>query len=326
MKTVVVLAFNNCLTSSVVGALDVFEICNNFWKNQKQTEKNYFEVKLATVNGNPISSFNSIALNPANSVDQLKHADLIIIPPVMDNIECAMKENALLMPWLIDLHSRGSIIASICTGIFFLGESGLLNGKKATTNPLLASVFQECYPKVNLDLNQILIDEGDVITSGPTYAFVDLMIYLVEKYCDHEIAVQCAKLLLHDKNRSLQTPYFMSTIRRPHNDEEIKTVQDWLENNCTKTMTVDTVANLFHMSPRNLVRRFQKATGDTPLVYVQRLRIEIAKKKLESSQVSIDKITDAVGYSDSKSFGRLFKKYTQLSPMAYRKRFSSRWT
>ncbi len=321
---VTVLAFNNCLTSSVIGILDVFEICNNFWKSQKQTELNYFNVKLATVDGEPVNSFISIPIYPSDSAATIKSSDLIIIPPVMSEINHAISENVSLFPWLIDLHSRGSIVASICTGIFFLGESGLLDGKKATTNPLVASFLEERYPKVELDLNQILIDEGDIITSGPTYAFLDLMIYLVEKYCGLEVALQCSKLLLHDKNRSMQTPYLMSTIQKLHQDVEIKSIQDWLEKNYTKSLSVSAIADDFCMSPKNLNRRFQKATGDTPLVYLQKIRVENAKKKLETTQLNIDEITYDVGYTDSKSFGRLFKRHTTLSPTEYRKRFSSR--
>jgi len=327
MKKIVVLAFNNCLTSSVIGALDILEICNNYWKIQENTEQNYFEVKLVTVNGEAINSFNSIPIKPVCSLKEIRNVDLIIIPPVMNKIDQALTENANLIPWLVDLHSQGSTIASICTGIFFLGESGLLDGKKATTNPLLASLFLEYYPEVQLDLYQILIDEGDIITSGPTYAFVDLMIYLVEKYCGLDIALQCSKLLLHDKNRSRQTPYFMTNIQRPHKDKEIKIIQDWLEINCKKSMlTIELVASQFHMSSRNLVRRFRKETGYTPLVYLQRLRVDIAKTKLERTQLSINEITNGVGYNDSKSFGRLFKRHTTLSLTEYRKRFSSRYT
>jgi len=326
MKKVVVLAFNNCLTSSVIGVLDVLEICNNFWKIQENTEQNYFEVQLVTVNGKPVSSFNSIPIKPACSLKEINNVDLIIIPPVMNKIDQALRENVHLISWLVKLHSQGSTIASICTGIFFLGEAGLLYGKKATTNPLVASLFQESYPGVQLDLYQILIDEGDIITSGPTYAFVDLMIYLVEKYCGLEVALQCSKLLLHDKNRTKQTPYFMASIQRSHQDEEIKKIQDWLETNCTKrTLAIELVANQFHMSPRNMVRRFRKVTGCTPLVYLQKLRVDIAKEKLERTQLSIDEITNDVGYTDSKSFGRLFKRHTSLSLTEYRNRFSSRY-
>ncbi len=324
MMDVTVLAFNNCLTSSVIGILDVFQIGNDFWKSQKKTECNYFNVTLATVNGDPITSFISIPIYPSNSATTIKHSDIIIIPPVMSQIDQAISENSDLFPWLTELHSKGSIVASICTGIFFLGESGLLDGKKATTNPLIASFLLERYPKVELDLNQILIDEGDIITSGPTYAFLDLMIYLVEKYCGLEVALQCSKLLLHDKNRSMQTPYLMSTIQKPHQDVEIRSIQDWLQINYTKSLSVSAIAADFHMSSKNLNRRFQKATGDTPLVYLQKIRVENAKKKLETTQMNIDEITYKVGYTDSKSFGRLFKRYTALSPTEYRKRFCSR--
>ncbi len=324
MKEVVVLAFNNCLTSSVIGVLDVFEIANNFWKIQTQTEQNFFQVKLTTVNGQAIRSFNLMPITPLLSIDEVSQADLIIVPPVMDRIEQALLENAALTPWLKDRHAQGSLLVSICTGIFFLAETGLLQDKTVTTNPLLAALFHQRYPKINLNLQRLFIDENDILSAGPTYAFLDVIIYLVEKYCGLEVALQCAKLLLHDKNRSSQAPYFFSHCSITHQDAEIKQVQQWMEQHCTRALTIDSMAQHFHMSVRNLVRRFRNATGETPLMYLQRLRVELAKKKLEATQMNIETITYEVGYADVKSFGRLFKRYTHLSPTEYRKRFSSR--
>lgn len=325
ISEIVVVAFNNCLTSSVIGMLDVIEICNSFWKMQNNTETNYFKVKLVSVDGEPIRSFNSIPIKPDCSLNMVGHTDLVIVPPVMSEIDAALRENVRLIPWLRDFHACGGTVASVCTGIFFLGESGLLQGRTATTNPLMASVFQDRFPNIHLDLDRILIDQDGVITAGPTYAFVDLMIYLVEKSCGSEVALQCSKLLLHDKNRSCQAPYFLSTLKRPHKDEEIGEAQNWLESHRENaSITIESVANQFNMSPRNFVRRFHKATGETPLNYLQRLRVDRAKNILEQSNKTIDEITCDVGYTDTRSFGRLFRKYTSLSPSEYRKRFSSR--
>ncbi len=325
MKKVAVLAFNNCLTSSVIGVLDVFEICNNFWKQHNNSQNSFFDLKLFTVNGNSVNSFNSIPINSLNSLDEVSKVDVVIIPPAMSQIDQAIEENKDLIPWFDKMRSQGAVLASICTGIFFLAKAGLLNNKTVTTNPLMASLFHERYPSIKMDLDQVLIDEGDIITTGPTYAFIDLVIYLIEKYCGFDLALQCSKLLLHDKNRSKQTPYLISAIQNRHKDPEIKNIQNWMELNCTRAdINIDALADRFHMSSRNFARRFQKVTGNTPLVYLQRMRVEIAKKKLEITHLSIDEITNDVGYSDRKSFGRLFRRYTSLSPSEYRRRFSER--
>ena len=313
---VAVLAFNNCLTSSVVGMLDVFQICNTFWKTRNESQENYFDVKLTTTDGDIVYSFNGLPIQPTHCINDIPSIDIIIIPPIMSNIDAAIKENGALIKWLSDRHSRGSIIASVCTGAFFIAASGLLTGQNATTNPLIASFFQTQFPDIKLDLGKILVDEQGIITSGPTYAFVDLFVYIVEKYCSEEIALQCAKLLLHDKNRSSQLHYFPSIINKEHNDEEIKKVQSWLEQNSQRaSITIEAIAHTFHMSPRNFVRRFRRATGETPLNYLQKIRIDKAKKIMEISNKSINEITQYVGYTDSKSFGRLFRKHTGNPPI-----------
>jgi len=307
-----------------MGILDIFEIANNYLKNQNKTEQSFFNVQLATVTGDPVQSFTAMPITPLSSIEEINHADMIIVPPVMNDIENALTENEALFPWMKSLHNRSTILVSICTGVFFLAETGLLNKKTVTTNPLLASYFLSRYPNVKTNLSQLFIDQGDIITAGPTYAFLDLIIYLVEKYCGLEAALFCSKLLLHDKNRSSQAPYFNCSHNQLHQDEEIQNIQLWLEEHCVEAVSIESIAERFHMSPRNLVRRFQNAVGDSPLSYIQTLRVELAKQKLETTQLRIEKITQDVGYEDSKSFGRLFKRHTSLSLTEYRKRFSAR--
>ena len=324
MKEVVVLAFDNCLTSSVIGLLDVFEISNNFSKMFTGNDRELFNVSLASVDGGPIKSFSQFPIQVDKSVEEISRADYIIIPPMMSEIENVLASNRRLVPWLLERHTQGSILASVCTGIFFLAEAGLLEDKSVTTNPLMLSLFHQRYPTVETDVTQVLIDEGDILTAGPTYAFIDLVVFLIEKYGGSNLAMQCSKLLLHDKNRKSQSPYFLSSIEQTHTDDDVQRIQDWIQQNQINTMTVEEIASRFHMSPRNLVRRFRSATGETPLTYLQRLRVEKAKRKLENSRQSVDQITLDIGYSDAKSFGRLFKRLTTLSPSEYRKRFAAR--
>lgn len=324
MKKVVVVALDNCLTSTVVGVLDVLGIANSHWQQIKGKPNNYFDLVLATITGNAVHSFNAIPVVPSLAINDIKQADLVIIPPIMGDIDGALDANQKLIPWLIKMHDRGGVVASICTGVFFLAETGLLDNKMVTTNPLVASMLHQRYPKITLSVDRVLIDEGQILTSGPTYAFVDLAIYFVERYCGFDTALWLSKLLLHDKNRTVQSPYFSMLSCQSHNDEDITKIEDWIRHNYDSQIRVGFMAQKIHMGKRNFVRRFKESTGETPVQYLQKIRINAAKQQLENTRVSIEEITRRVGYTDTKSFRQLFKKFTSLSPSEYRRRFGHR--
>jgi len=324
-QKIVVIAFNDCLTSSLLGILDVLEMCNQFWKMENPNNETIFQTEVVSVDGEIKHSFNAFPINPTKSMEKVTNADIIIIPPIMHKITAVLAENQLLIPWLIKMHTKGALIASVCTGAFFLAQTGLLNGKRATTNPMIADTFRSKYPKIDLDLDHIVVIENQLITSGPTYAFIDLVVFIIEKYVSAELALTVSKLLLHDKNRNALSSYLLPSLKMAENDEEILKIQKWIKVNAfDRGINLDNLANRFHMSSRNLTRRFQKATGITPLHYLQTLRVEKAKALLEKTQKSLEEVTHTVGYADSKSFARLFKKQINLSPSEYRKRFSSR--
>jgi len=320
MKKVVVLAFNNCLTSSIIGILDVLAVSNMF----NTTTKPLFDTKIAAIDMAPVSSFNALPIHPTITIGQNPVADIIIVPPVMSDFEKVLSENQALIPWIKSQHQKGTLICSICTGVFFLAEAGLLDKKDATTNPLIKNLFCARYPSVKLNVEEILIDLGGIITSGTTYAFVDLIIYLLEKYFGADIARQTSKLFLHDKNRRSQSTYLTSPFNKNHQDQEVLAIQIWLDEHYDTNFSIASLADKSNMSLRNFLRRFQEATGETPSSYIQLLRIESAKKALENSNKNISEIVYDIGYSDQKSFGRLFKRHTNLTPSEYRKRFSAR--
>jgi len=325
MKKVVVLAFNNCLTSSIIGILDVLAVSNIFNSPESDGENKLFDIQIAAISLSPVMSFNAQPIHPTMTIEEIKSADIIIIPPIMTNFETVLDENRVLIPW-IKVHAKNSetLICSICTGIFFLAEAGLLHQKSATTNPMITNLIASRYPTINLNVEEILVDLGQVITSGTTCAFVDLIIYLLERDHGSNIARQIAKLFLHDKNRRSQSPYLSPPVNKLHKDREILTVQTWLDKNFSNDFSISQLAERCHMSSRNFVRRFQDATGETPTSYIQILRVELAKKELEATQKTVSEIVYEIGYQDQKSFGRLFKKHTTLTPTEYRKRFSTR--
>lgn len=321
MLNIAILAFDNCLLSSIAGPLDLFTVAN--WEQKKRNKTNpepFSRWEVLTVDGGPVVCFSQEPLVPHRSIRDCRVPDLIILPSVLGNIE-ALRQEKEAINWVKAQHKRGAIVASICAGAFLAAEAGILNGREATTHWQLADRFHQTYPKVNLQADRILIDGGDYICAGGASAHQDLAIYLLEKFGSAELADACARMMLIDRGRRKQAPYIRFRRQKNHGDEKIALVQRYLEKHLTARTTVVQMAQMAEMVERTFLRRFKKATGDTPLEYLQRLRIEAAKRLFERGETRIEMITIAVGYTDISSFRRLFKQIAGVSPTVYRRRF-----
>jgi transcriptional regulator GlxA family with amidase domain len=199
----------------------------------------------------------------------------------------------------------------------------MLDGKRATTHWALADRFREKYPKVKWMPELMVTEDGNLYCGGGVHAALDLTLYLVEKFCGHDIAMESAKALLIDMPRAWQAGFAVVPLKTEHNDEAISTAQDWLHQNFHRPFPLEAPAHRVGMSLRNFVRRFKQATGDSPLNYLQKLRIAAAKRLLESNHRTMQEISDAVGYQDVAFFRSLFQRHTGVSPSAYRERFGA---
>ena len=217
--------------------------------------------------------------------------------------------------------AQNVMIASNCTGGFLLAETELLNHKTATTHWMFTEQFRKRYPLVDFKPESMITDENQFYCSGGSTTFFDLSLYLTEKFMGHEVAAQCSKILLLDPVRSSQTPYCSLNFQKHHQDSSILNAQQWLEKHYREDFMIDSVAKQFNMSIRNFKRRFKKVTGDTPLKYLQRVRIEAAKRDLRNIQKSVEEIGCGVGYEDAGFFRKVFKRYTNLTPSLYRQKF-----
>ena len=321
MKKVIIMAMYNTMASCVTGPLDVFYQAGVLW-NYFHGEKirPYFDVQTVTSDGSPVKCLSGIRLLPDGSIYDVTDADLIIISSILD-IDKTRTYQGEVIEWLKAQYHRGAQIASICTGAFVLAETGLLNGKTATTHWGFAGQFRKRYPQIELKPERLVTDEGDLFCSGGYNAGTDLCLYLVEKYCGHEIALQSSKSMMADIGRTTQAPYAIFEFQKDHNDNRILAVQQWIEGHFSQEHSYDQLADKFGMSRRTFERRFKAATGDTPLCYLQRIRVEAAKRMLENGGLSFDDITYQVGYEDSSSFRKVFSKQTGLQPSVYRKKF-----
>jgi transcriptional regulator GlxA family with amidase domain len=255
-------------------------------------------------------------------ISEVHKTNLIIIPAMQgQDMEKAVDLNSAYIPWLVNQHRMGAEIASLCLGSFLLAATGLLNGKQCTTHWSAANQFRNMFPEVELVPEKILIDENGIYSSGGALSFTNLLLYLIEKYAGRDIAVLASKTFMIDIDRDRQSPFMIFKAQKDHQDEPILKAQNFIEKNYAEKMTVDELASMFALGRRNLERRFKKATANTVVEYIQRVKIEAAKLSLESSRDNVNEVMYKVGYNDTKAFRTTFKKITGLSPVQYRSKF-----
>ncbi|MGA7534963.1 MAG: helix-turn-helix domain-containing protein, partial [Pseudolabrys sp.] len=218
--------------------------------------------------------------------------------------------------------ARGAYIAGTCSGVAFLAESGILDGRQATTHWGVADIYRERYPKVRWRTEQFVTEDGRLFCSGGVYASIDLSLYLVEKFCGHEVALQVAKSLLLSMPRGRQSGYSVVQLSRPHSDDKIRQTEEYLQQHFDSDISIDSLAQRAGMGPRNFIRRFKAATGRVPGAYIQTLRVSAAKELLEHGSSSIQTVSTKIGYEDIGFFRNLFKRHTGMTPGEYRDRFS----
>lgn len=329
MQTVSIVGFNGALASAITGIIDLFRLAGVTWariNNQEPTPR--FTTRLLTFDGQPFRCINGITLLPDGSLTdpacELTEDSLVMIPTIGAPIPQVLAENRGLVDWLSQSsqQNNGQVrIASNCTGAFLLAEAGLLDGHEATTHWGFSEQFRQRYPKVDLHPEKLITVDEPFACAGGGMAWWDLGIYLVERYAGAQTARELAKAFVVDAGRTSQAPYSALQARRYHADTTIMQLQEWLDQHYGQPVTLQTLAALSGLTERSLIRRFKAATGDTPTSYLQLLRIESARQYLEQSRLSVDEITQRVGYEDVSSFSRLFRKHTGLAPGAYRSRF-----
>lgn len=256
------------------------------------------------------------------TIHDLKKTDLIIIPALHANLEQNLKANQDLVEWITNQYYSGAEVASLCIGAFLLAKTGLLKGRKCTTHWKAAHIFRNMFPEVNLVKEKIITDEFGIYSSGGGFSFMNLLVYLIEKYAGREAAIYCAKFFQIDIDRSAQLPFIIFQGQKEHNDEAVKKAQEFIESNFQQKISVDMLATRLAMGRRSLERRFKKATSNTLNEYIQRVKIEAAKKQLENSGKKINDIMYEVGYSDTKTFRTSFKTVTGLLPNVYRSKYN----
>ncbi|MFA7273931.1 MAG: helix-turn-helix domain-containing protein [Crocinitomicaceae bacterium] len=255
-------------------------------------------------------------------IAEVEQTDLIFIPALSGDMKEALKKNQAFLPWIVNQHRNGAEIASLCIGAFLLAETGLLNGKKCSTHWNSGNEFREMFPQVELVDGSIITEENGIYSSGGANSYWSLLLYLVEKYTNRDTAILASKFFAVDIDRTSQAAFMLFEGQKNHGDVEILKAQFYIEENFQEKMTVESLANHVALGRRSLERRFKKATNNSVLEYIQRVKIEAAKRSFETNQKQINEVMYDMGYSDSKAFRTLFKKNTGLTPVEYRNKYS----
>lgn len=306
--------------SSIVGAYKIFSRANLYWKQNGKRE--LFKVQLAGVS-KKVNFYNGLfSVKPHLHISAISKTDLIIIPSLNHNYDKAVKGNHLMIDWIAQQYNQGAEIASICTGAFLLASSGLLDGKTCSTHWSAAEQFRTMFPNVNLQADKLITDESGIYTNGGAYSFLNLIIYLVEKYYDRETAIFCSKVFQIEMDRQSQSAFIIFKGQKQHGDEVVQKAQTYIESKVHEKISVEHLSSKFAVGRRNFDRRFIKATGNTPVEYAQRVKMEAAKKAFETTAKSVNEVMYEVGYSDPKAFREVFRKITGIAPLEYRSKYN----
>jgi transcriptional regulator GlxA family with amidase domain len=321
MKRIGIWVNHDIVMSSVTGVVDFFTFCNKYWQLIQQSDQSLFETVL--IGPNPLVQHGAFSLK-VEPVD-FGSIDILLIPGFYAyNPKDLVRVSQELQPYTAELQAmlaEGKWLGAFCNGTFALAGTGLLNGLQSTSVWFFKDYFRQMFPRVKLDLQQLVIQQQTILTGGATTSYLNLCLRFVELCMDTAFAQQMAKIMLTDPNRTSQLPYLSLQLAPQHKDAKLAEIQQYLQAHLAEAVTLEQLADQFAMTPRTLIRRFKQHLDETPMAYLQRLRIERAKSLLENTLWTAEEIMQQVGYEDISSFRKLFAHYTSLTPKAYRQKF-----
>lgn len=310
----------NSVIQSIADPQYCFETVNRFLNaNGKPT---MFKIELVGAEREVKINNGLYTIHSQKLVTEVEKTDLVIIPALFGNIREAVESNKKLLPWIVTQYKSGAEVASLCVGAFLLASTGLLNGKKCSTHWRYINDFGKMFPEVNVQHGTIVTEENGIYSSGGANSYWNLLLHLVEKYTNRETAVLTSKYFAIDFGRNSQSFFAMFKGQKQHNDEEIRKAQEFIEKNIEEKITVGELAEKTAVGRRSFERRFKKATRNSVLQYIQRVKIEAAKRSIESSRKNITEIMFDVGYTDTKAFRSTFKKITGVTPLEYKSKYN----
>ncbi len=320
MKKVSILVPESSVMQAIADPQYLFSAVNQFMA--VSGKKPLFDVQLVGLKKEVKLNNGLFSVNTSQLLKDVNKTDLVVIPALFGNMKPAIAKNKKLLPWINDQYNKGAEVASLCVGAFLLASTGLLNGKKCSTHWGFQNEFREMFPEVEVIDGSIITEEHRIYSSGGANSYWNLLLHLVEKYTDRQTAILASKYFAIDIDRESQSAFAMFQGQKNHNDELIKQAQEFIENNIEERITIDELADLVSIGRRSFERRFKVATNNSVLEYINRIKIETAKRSFETSRKNINEVMYDVGYSDTKAFRTIFKKITGLTPIEYRNKYN----
>lgn len=320
MVHISILIPERAILASLEGSRQLFTQVNQFCAMNGKPP--LFKVQLVGLQPETKVSGGLFTVNANTTINEVKKTNLIIIPAIDGDLNEVLKMNEAFVPWIVKQYNNGAEVASLCMGAFLLARTGLVDGRKCATHWVAANEFRKMFPEVNLVTEKIITEEKGIYTSGGAFSYLNLILHLIEKYAGHDMAVLCAKIFAIEMERDSQNAFMIFQGQKEHDDNEVKKAQEFIETNFAEKTTVDQLADMLAVGRRSLERRFKKATANTVNEYIQRVKIEVAKKNLEATRKNVNEVMYEVGYSDIKAFRTTFKKITGLSPIEYKNKYN----
>jgi transcriptional regulator GlxA family with amidase domain len=306
--------------ANIEGTHQLFSHANGIMK--KKGKSAMFDIHIVGLPGTPVQSNLRYIVTPDELIDEVKKTDLIVIPAVSGSQQDVIAWNKDLFPWINIHHQQGAEVASFCVGAFLLAATGLLTNKQCSTHWFAADSLRGMFPDLIVVDDRIVTEDKGIYTSGGALCYLNLLVYLIEKFAGREVAVEIAKNYMIDINRASQSPFTIFDSQKVHRDILIDQAQDYIEANLSEKLTIEQLAEHLSTGRRTLERRFKKATGNSIAGYIQRVKIEAAKKHFEASDMNLNEVMYSIGYTDRKGFRSLFKRITGLSPLLYRDKYN----
>ena len=323
MKHVSILVPESAVLAAIDDPRHVFSMVNSLLEQEGKPP--VFDIKLVGLKPEVRLHNSSFSVHTDCFLDDVKRTDLIFIPAFDGATESVLETNKAFVPWIVEQYEKGAEVVSLCIGAFLLAKTGLLDGKKCSTHWRAADEFKKMFPAVELVTDRIITEEQGIYTSGGATSYWNLLLYLVEKFTSRETAILTSKVFAIDLKRDSQSQFIIFKGQRTHADEDVKKAQKYIENNFQEKFTVDELSAECAISRRSLERRFKKATNNTVSEYIQRVKIEAAKKSFETSRKNITEVMFDVGYSDTKAFRGIFKRITGMTPFDYRNKYNKEY-
>lgn len=320
MKSVSILVPESSVFQAIADPQYLFSAVNQFLT--VSGKEPLFDVKLVGARKQISLNGGQFTITPDRQLSDVAATDLVVVPALFGDMAKAIKANDKLIPWIVNQYEGGAEVASLCVGAFLLASTGLLNGKKCSTHWGFTNEFKEMFPQVEVMDGSIVTEESRIYSSGGANSYWNLLLHLVEKYTDRETAILASKYFAIDIDRHSQSAFAMFKGQKEHNDDTVKLAQDYIERKVDERITVDELAEKFGVGRRTFERRFKEATNNSVLEYMQRIKIEAAKRSFENSRKNINEVMYDVGYTDTKAFRTVFKKITGLTPIAYRNKYN----